>query len=571
MNDKLVKIFFEISEILKTQEDSFRALAYQRAGEEIEGMDEDIKNIYRQGKIKAIKEIPGIGESLALKIEEFIKTGKIKFYDELKKELPVNLEEIVAVEGMGYKKAKILYKKLKIRNIKDLEKAAKMGKIKNIVGFGEKSEKNILEGIEFLKRDKGRFLLGEILPIAVEIEKKLSNLKEVKKVSMAGSFRRRKETIGDLDFLVVSDFPKKVADFFVSLPGVVKIWGMGAKKCSVRFNKGFDADLRIVREQSFGAALQYFTGSVEHNIAMRKIAISKGLKLNEYGVFNKSSMVAGKTEDEVYSALGLKIIPPELRENQGEIEADLSGKLPVLVLEKDIKGDLHCHSNWDGGDDSIEEMAKTAMMMGYEYIGISDHTKFLRIENGLDEKELLSQKKEIEKINIKYKDRFRILHGCEANIMKDGSLDIKDEVLRELDYVIAGVHSYFKMSKEEMTDRLIKVMKNPYVSIISHPTGRILKRRDEYAINFEKIFEIARETKTIFEINSAYERLDLKDIYIRKAKEFGVKMVVNTDSHNKDQLKTIGFGISQARRGWAEKGDIINTKDVDSLIKILKK
>jgi DNA polymerase (family 10) len=307
---------------------------------------------------------------------------------------------------------------------------------------------------------------------------------------------------------------------------------------------------------------------------MRKIAINRGLKLNEYGVFRGEKMIAGALEEEVYEALGIRVIPPELRENQGEIEASINNRLPSLVERKDIKGDLHCHSNWDGGEDSILEMAKAAIKLGYKYIGISDHTKFLRIENGLSEKELLLQKKEIKKINDDFSKNgidFRILHGCEANIMKDGSLDIKDEVLRELDYVIAGVHSYFKMTKDEMTDRLTKVMRNPLVSVISHPTGRILKKRSEYEVDFEKILEIAFETKTVLEINSSFERLDLKDIYIRKAKEGGVKMIINTDSHKKQQLETIDFGIYQARRGWAEKSDIINTESSDNILKFLRK
>ncbi|PIQ07020.1 MAG: DNA polymerase III [Candidatus Nealsonbacteria bacterium CG18_big_fil_WC_8_21_14_2_50_37_10] len=532
--------------------------------------------MYKRGGVKALKEIPGVGESIAKQIEEYLKTGKVNGYEKLKKKTPINLEEIIAVEGVGPRKAKTLYQKLGIRNLKDLERAAKSHKISPLFGFGEKTEKNILEGIAFLKRSKGRFLLGDILPKVREVEEKLKSLKEVERVDVVGSIRRRKETIGDVDFLVISKKPEKVMDFFTSLPGIIKIWGKGTTKASVRLKEGFDMDLRVLPKRSYGAALQYFIGSKEHNIVLRKIAIDNGLKLNEYGVFRGQKMIAGETEEGVYKALGMDWIPPELRENQGEIEAALrqaQGKpngLPKIIEYKDIKGDLHCHSNWDGGANTIEEMAKMAQKLGYSYIGMSDHTKFLRIEHGLDEKKLALQRKEIDKINYKLQivnSKFRILQGCEANILNDGSIDIKDETLKKLDYVIAGVHSSFKMEKEKMTERIIEAMKNPNVDIISHPTGRIIQRRDEYQIDFDKILKVAKETGTILEINSYPERLDLNDQNIRRAKEAGVKMIINTDSHHKDQLRFIELGIAQSRRGWAEKEDIINTQPIEKLLK----
>jgi DNA polymerase (family 10) len=414
--------------------------------------------------------------------------------------------------------------------------------------------------------------LGEILPKVSEILENLKNLREVKKISPAGSVRRMKETIGDVDILITSSNPKKVIGYFVSLPGIVKIWGQGPTKTSIRLEEGFDVDLRVLPGKQFGSALQYFTGSKEHNIALRKIAIDKRLKLNEYGVFKGKKMMAGKTEGEVYKVLGLPYIEPELRENTGEIEAALENKLPNLVGYKDIQGDLHVHSNWDGGANSIGEIAEAAQEMGYQYIGIADHTKFLRIEHGLDEKQLFQQRKEIEKLNFQFPiSNFQILQGCEANILADGSIDIKDEALAKLDYVIAGVHSQFKMEREEMTERIIKAMKNPNVDIISHPTGRIIQRRDEYEIDFDKILKTAKETRTILEINSFPNRLDLKDTNIRKAVEAGVKLVINTDSHHLDQLRFMGLGISQARRGWAEKEDIINTQPLEKLLKFFKK
>jgi len=573
-NKEIAKILYQIADFLEMEGIAFKPYAYQKAALTLETLEEDVTQIYKEGGVKALENISGVGESIALKIEEYLKTGKIKYYQELKRKMPIDLGEIVAIEGMGPKKAKILYQKLGIKNVPELEKAARQHKIAPLFGFGEKTEKNILEGIEFLKRSKGRFLLGEILPVVKEISQKLKNLKEVQEVFPAGSVRRMKETIGDVDFLVISKNPEKVMDFFVSLPGVTKIWGKGKTKASVRMKEGFDMDIRVVPQRVFGAALQYFTGSKEHNIVLRKIAIDKGLKLSEYGLFKGAKMIAGKTEKEIYQTLGLELIAPELREDHGEIEASLAGKLPELIEKKDIKGDLHCHSRWDGGANTIKEMMRAAKDMGYQYIGIADHTKFLRIEHGLDEKKLALQRKEIEKLNSQLEKaglNFKILQGCEANILKDGSLDIKDQALKNLDYVIAGIHSNFKMERAEMTERMIKAMKNPYFNIISHPTGRILKRRDEYQIDFDKILRAAKEYKIILEINSFPERLDLNDQNIRRAKEAGVKMIINTDSHQKDQLRYIEFGLAQAKRGWAEKKDIINSQPIEKLIEYFKK
>lgn len=566
-NQEIAKIFFNVASLLESGERDFRPIAYKKAALALESLEEDVEEIYLDKGLAGLEEIPTIGKNLALKIEEYIKTGKIKDYEKLKKKLPVDFTEMTKIEGMGARKAKILYQKLGIKTVKELEKAAKSHKIAPLFGFGEKTEKNILQGIEFLKVDKGRSPLGFIMPTVKEIILKLESLKEVKKISVAGSTRRMKETVGDVDILVASDKPEKVNNFFVSLHGVEKVWAKGPTKSSVHLKKGFDVDLRVVKEESFGSALQYFTGSKEHNVATRKIAILKGLKLNEYGVFRGKKQIAGKTEEEVYKAIGLRYIEPEMREDQGEIQLSIEKKLPNLISYNDIKGDLHCHSDWDGGENSIEEMAKFAIKMGYEYIGISDHTKFLKIENGLDEKQLLKQGETIKKINEKYKKQnFRILHGCEANIMNDGSVDIKDEVLEKLDYVIAGVHSSMRMPRKEMTERIIKAMENKNIDIISHPTGRLLLKRDEYQIDLEKILKKAKETGTILEINSWPERLDLKDAYIRMAKKIGVRMIINTDSHQKDQMRFIEFGIGQARRGWAEKPDIINTNSVEKIL-----
>lgn len=568
-NQELAKIFNEMASFLEADEVPFKPYAYQKAAFSLESLKEGVRDIYKNGGVKALLKIPGVGKSMAEHIEEYLKTGKIKVYEKLKKRLPLEMDELIRVEGMGPKKAKTLYQKLGISNLKELEKAAKAHKIAPLFGFGEKTEKNILQGLEFLKRDKGRFLLGYIMPAVNDIYNKIKNLKEVEKISIAGSLRRKKETIGDVDILVVSDNAKKVMDFFVELDGVEKIWGKGGTKASIRMKEGFDVDLRVLPEKSYGSALQYFTGCKDHNVATRRIAIDKGLKLSEYGVFKGAKMIAGATEEEVYKAIGLPWIEPELRENEGEIEAAINGKLPKIIGYKDIKGDLHCHSNWDGGKNSIEDMAKAAMDLGYEYIGISDHTQFLHIEHGLTGAQLLKQHEAIKKINENLKG-FRVLHGCEANIMPDGSIDIEDEVLEKLDYVIAGVHSVLKQDKKTMTERLVKAMRNKNVDIISHPTGRLIGKRDEYLLDFDEILKTAKETGTILEINSSPDRLDLKDANIRRAKNAGVKMIINTDAHQKDQMRLMEYGISQARRGWAEKEDIINAHSAEKLLENLK-
>ncbi|OGZ65086.1 MAG: DNA polymerase III [Candidatus Staskawiczbacteria bacterium RIFCSPHIGHO2_01_FULL_36_16] len=568
-NQEIAKIFQSLANFLESEGVAFKPYAYQRAALSLDTLNEDVGEIYKKGGVKALLEISGIGKAMADHIEEYLKTGKIKHYENYKKKLPIKIDELVRVEGMGFKKAKILYQKLGIKNLKDLEKAAKAHKIAPLFGFGEKTEKNILQGLEFLKRDKGRFLLGKILPTARNVVEKLKNLKEVEKISLAGSVRRRKETIGDVDILVVSDKPSKIMDFFVKLEGVEKVWARGPTKSSVRMKDGFDIDIRIVPQKSYGSALQYFTGNKDHNVATRRIAMSKGLKLSEYGVFFGKKQIAGRTEKEVYEAIGLPYIEPELRENEGEIEAALKGELPKVVELKDIKGDLHCHTAASDGQNSIEEIVRKAEEFGYEYIGISEHTGSLAIAGGLDGKRLLAQHEQIEKIRKKFKSRgskIVILHGCEVNIIANGNLDIKDEVLSKLDYVIASVHSSMKMPKVEMTKRLIKAMKNPNVDIIGHPTTRMIGKRDEIQLDFDKILEVAKETGTILEINAQPIRLDLRDIYIRRAKNEGVKMIINTDAHQKEQLNLMEYGVSMARRGWAEKKDIINTLPVEKLL-----
>ncbi|MDD3170638.1 MAG: DNA polymerase/3'-5' exonuclease PolX [Candidatus Pacebacteria bacterium] len=562
-NQELAQLLFEIGEFLELQEIPFKPQAYQQAALALDNLEEDVFDIYKKDGLKGLKNIPAVGESIALKIEEYLKTGKIKYYEQLRKSTPVEVDELTKIEGLGGKRIKRLYKELGVRTVKDLERAIAEHQVASLFGFGEKMEKNIAEAIEFLKKSKGRFLLKEVLDDIERIEDKFRKMKGVEKVSVAGSIRRRKETIGDADFLVsVNDVTdkylvEKIMKAFVSMEGVVKIVSKGETRSSVKTRQGLDMDLRLVPSSSFGSALQYFTGSKEHNIALRKIAIKQGYKLNEYGLFRKERKIKGETEEEIYEKLGMDWMPPEIRENAGEIEAARERKLPELIELKNIKGDFHCHSDWDGGSNSIEDMVKQAKGLGYEYLGISDHTQFLRIENGLDEKRLMEQNRYIKKLNEKLTG-FKVLHGAEVNILNDGSLDIDEETLKKLDYVSVGIHSNFKMPEKEMTERIIRAMKKPYVNILNHPTGRILQRREGFNVDLEKIFKAARQYNVILEINSS-ERADLSAEHAKRAKEYGVKLVIGTDSHDKHQMPNMKFGVYQARRGWLEKSDVINT------------
>jgi len=578
INAKITKIFYQIAEYLLMKDVAFKPQAYERSARLIESMEEDLEDIYKKGGVKALLKIEGIGQSLAEKIEEFIKTGKIKEYEKLKKECPVDLESLTAIEGIGPKTIRTLYEKLHVKTLKDLEKAAKAHKVQKLPRFGPKVEENILTGIEFAKGSHGRFLLGFILPLVRKIEKRLKDLDFVSETVAAGSVRRMKETIGDIDILVISNNPSKVMDFFCRMPEVQKIIARGETKSSVRLDLGLDADVRVVPKESFGAALQYFTGNKDHNIELRKIAQYKKLKLNEYGLFHGKKQVAGKTEEEVYKILGLEWMEPELRENTGEIEASLlcqpadqgkPGGLPKLVDYKDIKGDLQMHSEWSDGAHSIKEMAEGARELGHEYIAITDHTGELRIAGGMDEQTILKYFAEIDKVDKSLKD-IKILKGLETNIRKDGTIDISDKVLAKADIVLASVHSNFKMSREQQTKRICRAMGNPHIDIIAHPTARVIQGRPGYEVDFDELFACAKRTGTVLEINSYPDRLDLSDVNIKRAIGAGVKLSIGTDSHSKNQLRNIEFGIAQARRGWAEHGDIINTMNYQELMNFLE-
>ncbi|MFA5133401.1 MAG: DNA polymerase/3'-5' exonuclease PolX [Patescibacteria group bacterium] len=579
-NREIAKILYEISEILEIQNIPFKPRAYQKAAMTVDSLDRELSEIFIEGGIKAINELPAIGASIAMKIVELLKTGKLKYFDKIKKNYPLNLTELTSIEGLGPKMAARLFKELDIRNLEDLEKAAKAKKIRKLPDFGEKSEQNILRGIEFLKSSGDRMLLSDVLPVAERIVSHLEKIKGVKKVIYAGSLRRMQETIGDIDILAISDDPKLIMEAFTDLAEVKEVYSRGKTRSSVRLLIGCDADLRVVPEKSFGAALQYFTGNKDHNVEMRKIAISKGYKLNEYGLFRGKKTIVSETEKEIYEKLSMDTPPPEIRNASGEIAAARFDSvksrraqkraLPKLIGYSDIQGDLQIQTSWTDGADSIEENAKAAQNMGYKYIAITDHTKSLAMTGGLDEKKIAEQGKEIDRLNKKFRG-FKILKSAEVNIMKDGSLDIENSTLKKLDIVSAAVHSNFNMTRPEMTMRIIKAMKNPYLNILFHPTGRIINRRKGYDLDIDAIIAAAKKYGVALEIDAYPNRLDLKDEYIRKAVEAGVKLVIDTDAHDKSHLHFIKYGIAQARRGWAKKSDILNTKSADELLKALKK
>ncbi|MBI2064586.1 MAG: DNA polymerase/3'-5' exonuclease PolX [Candidatus Yanofskybacteria bacterium] len=573
INQELSKIFKEISVFLEIKGVAFKPQAFEKAAYIIESLQEDLKDIYKSGGLKALEDIPGIGKGIAERIEEYIKTHRIKDYNLLRKELPVDIEGLRSVEGIGPKTILHLYKKLGIKNLEQLEKFARAGKIRNIEGLGLKTEEKIIKGLEFLKGSSGRLILGFNMPLFRTILERLKKIEGVKNAEFAGSVRRMQETVGDLDILVTSTKPSKVMDFFVSMPEIQAVHERGKTRSSVRLKVGIDADLRVISPESYGAALQYFTGDKYHNIQLREIAIKQGYKLNEYGLYRGQKLMAGKSEDEIYKKLGFKLMPPEIRTNHGELDFELNKKLPDLIGYGDLRGDLQVQTDWTDGEHSIKEMAEAAKERGLEYICITDHTKSLAMTGGSDEKKLLKQMAEIDKINSEFRilnSKFKILKGAEVNIMKDGTLDIDDETLAKLDVVGAAVHSLFNLSEEEQTKRIIKAIENPNVDIIFHPTGRIINRRPAYPVNVEELLNAAKRTKTVMEIDAFPDRLDLKDEYVRKGIEMGVKFSIDSDAHHISHFQYLEYGIAQARRGWAEAKDIINTRSWQEMLKLLK-
>ncbi len=569
-NQKVARIFEEIADLLEIIGDNpFRIRAYRKAAMNIEALTEDVSDLIKE---KKLDKIPGIGKDIAQKIEEITKTGALEQLEKLRKEVPSSLIELLSVPGLGPKTAKVIYDSLKVKSVDELEKMAREHKLRVLPGIREKTEENILKGIELLRAGRERRRLDQALSIAKSFINALKDVEGVEKISEAGSVRRRKETIKDIDILIISASPSKVMERFVNHYLVKEVVSKGTTRSSIRTKDLMQVDLRIVEPDSFGSALAYFTGSKEHNIRLRDMAKGRGLKINEYGIFLEESgeKLGGSEENDIYRILELQYVPPELREDRGEVEASKEGKIPKLVELNEIKGDFHIHSKWSDGGHSIEELVMASLEKGYEFIAITDHSKSLGIAKGLDEKKVMLQREEIDKLRKKYPN-IRILHGIEVDIKSDGSLDLEDEVLSKLDLVIAAIHSGFKQDKETITRRIITAMKNPNVHIIAHPSGRLIGEREPYNVDMEEVLEFARKTGTALEINAFPQRLDLRDIYCKRAKELGIRVAIGTDAHNISQLEYLEFGVWVARRGWLEKEDILNTLSWDEIKKILKK
>lgn len=564
-NTEIARILNEIADLLEIKGVPYKPIAYRRAAETVNSLSKSAEDL----KPNEIMKLPGIGKSITHKIVELNETGHLPYFEQLRKECPIDFESLLAVEGVGPKTVKLLYQSLDIKDLDDLEEMAKHHQIRRIKGMNEKKEKNILENIKFTKKTI-RHLLGEILPLANELKENLENFNQVIHVEVAGSIRRRQETIGDIDILVVTDNPHQVMEYFTTLDLVDRIIAKGPTKSTVRLNADVSCDLRVVPQKSFGSALLYFTGSKEVNVEMRKISIKKGLKLNEYGLFKGDKMVAGRTEEEIFRELGIHYMEPELRQTVEDVEVAIQGKLPHLIDYQDIKGDLQMHTTYSDGSSSLREMAETSRKLGHQYMAITDHTGTLQVPKGIDEDKIKLQMKEIENLNREIED-LTILKGLEVNIDSDGKLEVKDRILKDLDVVIASINSGYKQSRELLTDRIISAMENQYVNIIGHPTGRKIHQRKAYELDMDKVFQASIDTDTYLEINSQPDRLDLKDVHIKKAIQTGCKLVIDTDAHSKEGLSDIQLGIATARRGWAEKKDIINTNDLKELDRLLDK
>lgn len=568
INQRIAQIFNRIADLLEIKgENPFRVRAYRNASKTIESLGKNLQEMVKQEE--DLTGLPGIGKDLADKIREIVETGRLSKLDELEKQVPPGLIELLKVEGLGPKRLKVLHDELGITGLEELKDAAAQHKIRELPGFGKKLEDLILKGVVLAKKEGRRFRWSLAESYVTEIVDYLKRASGLENVQVAGSFRRKKETVGDLDILVTALEPDKVIEHFVGFPGIKDVISQGRTRSTVILSSDLQIDLRAVDAESYGSALHYFTGSKAHNIAIRTIAQKAGLKINEYGIFKEERRVAGRQETDIFSAVGLPFIDPELRENRGEIEAARAGRLPHLISLRDIRGDLHMHTTWSDGKYSVEEMAEAGRALGYSYIAITDHSKRMTITRGLDDERLLDQGEEIDTVRKKIQD-ITILKGIEVDILEDGSLDLSNEALSTLDIVLAAVHSRFKLSREKQTRRILRALDNPNVNVIAHPTGRLIGEREGYQIDMERVMEKVLERGCFLELNSQPARLDLNDVNLKLAKDAGVKIAISTDSHNTDSLNFIRYGINQARRGWIEPQDVINTQSLNKLLKLIR-
>lgn len=567
-NKELARMFDTLADALEfLGENPFKIRAYRKVARFLESFPEDIQKFYEEHGIEGLKSLPGVGEKIALKIEEYLKTGTFQKYEEVKSKVPDGILELLQIPGIGPKTIKKAHDELGVRNLEDLKRVIESGELARLRGMGPKKVENIKKSIELYFKMQDRIPLGEIYPFVENLRKWLAESEYVEAIEVCGSYRRKKETVGDIDILCISTHGRKVIDKFVNHPDVTRVLAHGDTKGSCIFNDRIQVDLRVVPRESFGAALQYFTGSKQHNVHLRTIAKQMGFKISEYGVFKDNVKVAGEKEEDVYGILGLDFIPPELREDRGEIEAAMEHRLPQLIERKDIKGDLHVHSKYSDGTATLEELAQKAIEMGYEYIAICDHSRSVKYAGGLTIEKLREKNREIERINEKYGKKI-LLKGAEVDILQDGTLDYPDEVLKELDFVVAAIHIWSKY--EDVTERIIKALRNPYVHSIAHPTGRLIGKREPYNVDIERILHVAKEEEKFIEINANYERLDLNDVWSKRAKEIGVKLTIGTDAHQIGQMWMIELGVYVARRGWLEKDNVLNTLNGEKLLKMLK-
>jgi DNA polymerase (family 10) len=571
-NREIAAIFEEISNLLRINQDDakwpFKAAAYDRAVRSIESYPERLAEIARDPNRK-LTDIPGIGADLAKKIIELVETGKCEHHQEQRKKIPSGLLDLLQLQTVGPQKVRLFFKELNIQSIDDLESAAKAGRLRNLPKMDVKSEENILKAIEVFRRAAGRFRLDTAQETADQLTAFLKDVKTVEEVTPAGSLRRGRETVGDLDLLVTGRDHAGIADRFVTFPGIGQVLAKGEDKVSVKLKNDLQVDVRLLERKYYGAALQYFTGSKEHNVALRDRAKRRGWKLSEYGLFEGEEVIASRTEEEVYTKLGLQWIPPELRENLGEIEAAEKGELPRLVDLADIRGDLQMHTTASDGRTNVEEMAEAAKRRGYRYILITDHSKAVTVANGLDEKRARENIARIHAARKKVKG-IDIWAGAEVDILGDGKLDYPDELLKQFDIVLVSVHSRMTMPAEEMTTRLLKALQNPYVRILGHPTGRQILKRDPFGFDTEKVFAAAQKHGVILELNGNPERLDLSDRHVKLARDRGMKIVISTDAHHPDHFAYMRYGVATARRGWMEKKSVINTYTPEKLLASLR-
>ncbi|HID89940.1 MAG TPA: DNA polymerase/3'-5' exonuclease PolX, partial [Anaerolineae bacterium] len=561
-NQTVAAIFSEMADILAIQGENYhRIMAYRRAAENIAALGRPLKEIWQAGELETI---PGIGKTLAAKIDELMRTGRLQAYEKLKAQVPEGVVAMLRVPDVGPRKAALFWKELGITSIDELEKAAKAGKLRDLPGMGVRSEQKVLEGIQALKRRTGRVPLGIAWELAQAMLAALREVPWVVQAASAGSLRRMRETVGDLDLLVAAEEPEPVMARFRALPQVAEVLLSGPTKTSIRTHDGFQVDLRVLEPGRWGTALQYFTGSKAHNIRLRGLALDRGLSLSEYAIKREDGTeILCAIEEEVYAALGLPWIPPELREDRGEIEAALEGRLPDLIELAELQGDLQFHTTWSDGHASLMEMAEAARTRGLKYGLVTDHSHGLGVARGVGPEELRRQRAEIEEVNRKLGGTFRVLAGVEVEVRADGSLDLPDEVLAELDLVVAAVHSGLRQGREQVTARAIAAIRNPHVDILAHPTGRLIGRREGADLDMEAVLQAAAETGTAVEINSHPLRLDLNDIHVRRAVELGVTLVINSDAHDPAGFDVLRFGVATARRGWATRANVLNTRSVE--------